>query len=81
MYLEVMCPEDMPLVYSPLEDACEEDSEPREELLDIDNVDADKTFSWDSNIVTLLVKSNFNSHSLSLLDSGYCDNLDCDNSF
>ena len=33
----------------PLEDAWDEDKEPRDEDEDMDNVEADKTFNWDSN--------------------------------
>ena len=35
----------------PLEDACEDDSDPRLELEDMDKVEAERTLSWDSSWV------------------------------
>ena len=47
----------MSYTYDPLEDACEDDKEPSDEDEDIDKVEADKTFNWDSNWVIDLIAS------------------------
>ena len=37
-----------------MEEACEDEREPREDELDMERVEAERSFSWDSRVVTLL---------------------------